>query len=150
MIKKKFAKKDKGNKIKKVFISYASQDFSKVKKLVERLKLETELDIWFDEDKILPGKRIVTEMRNGIKRCDKYVICLSLAFEKKALQSWVKTEFGMAMLEENKKKKDIIIPVRLKRGGKLPAELGTRAYADLSTPKRWNKNIQRLVEALKE
>jgi len=38
--------------------------------------------------------------------------------------------------------------VRIKKGGKIPEETGTKVFADLSTKKRWEKNIKRLIEAI--
>jgi hypothetical protein len=55
----------------------------------------------------------------------------------------------MAMLKESEIGKSIIIPVRIKSGGSIPEEIGTKAYADLSTKNRWNRNLPRLIAAIK-
>ena len=55
----------------------------------------------------------------------------------------------MAMLKEQREAKNCIVPVRIKVGGQMPDELGLRAYADLTTPKKWDKNISRLVATLR-
>ncbi|MGR9044160.1 MAG: toll/interleukin-1 receptor domain-containing protein [Gammaproteobacteria bacterium] len=132
----------------KIFISYSSNDVDKVTRLVRELQSH-DLDVWFDEDVILPGDDLIDKMREGIAQCRHYVLCLSPSFEKKPPQSWVKHEFKMAMLKENREMKHCIIPVRIKVGGAVPAELGSRAYADLTTQKRWSKNMPRLLAALK-
>ena len=54
----------------------------------------------------------------------------------------------MAILREGETGKGIIIPVRIKSGGQIPEEIGTKAYADLSTKNRWNRNLPRLIEAI--
>lgn len=130
-----------------VFISYASLDEDKVTRLVQTLKAEN-LSVWFDSEQIFPGDDILEKMRGGILHCTKYVICVSPSFEKKPPQSWLKHEFRMAMLKEHREAKNCIVPVRIKSGGHMPFELGSRAYADLSKPKKWDKNISRLVTAL--
>ncbi len=132
----------------KIFISYSSNDQVKVERLARALQKEG-LEVWFDEDQILPGDDLIEKLRTGIKGCTHYLLCLSPSFTRKPPQSWVKKEFRLAMLKENAESKNCIIPVRIKAGGGMPEEIGERAYADLSTPKRWRKNFPRLVAALK-
>lgn len=131
----------------KIFISYSSNDKDKVTRLVRELELH-QLALWYDEDMILPGDDFIHKMQEGIEQCQYYILCLSPSFEKKPPQSWVKHEFKMAMLKENKEKQNCIIPVRIKSGGGVPSEIGTRAYADLTTHKRWLKNMPKLIAAL--
>ena len=132
----------------KIFISYSSNDKDKVTRLVRELQSH-DLEIWFDEDVIFPGDDLLEKMREGIAQCRYYIVCLSPSFEKKPPQSWVKHEFKMAMLKENRDIHNCIIPVRIKAGGAVPPELGSRAYADLTTQKRWSKNLPKLITALK-
>lgn len=131
----------------KTFVSYSSNDREKVTRLVRDLGKEG-VDIWFDEDQILPGDDLIEAIKRGINESDHYIICLSPSFDKKPPQSWVKKEFKLAMLKEYKESKNCIVPVRIKSGGGIPDEIGERAYADLSKQKRWDKNFPRLVKAL--
>ena len=131
-----------------VFVSYASPDAPKVTKLVRVLKDEG-ITVWFDAEQILPGDDILEKMRNGINQCTKYLICIGPSFQEKPPQSWLKHEFKMAILKEHHQAKNCIVPVRIKAGGQMPDELGLRAYADLTTPKKWEKNISRLIAALR-
>jgi len=130
-----------------IFISYSSNDAEKVGRLVEVLKAKG-ANLWFDDEQILPGDELIQKMRQGILQCRYYVICLSPSFEKKPPTSWVKKELKMAMIKENKEGKQSIIPVRIKKGGSIPHEIGDRAYADLTTAKRWDKNLTKLCKAL--
>lgn len=130
------------------FISYSSNDREKATRLVKELQ-SSGLSIWFDEDQIYPGDDLITRMRGGISECKHYVLCISPSFEKKPPQSWVKQEMRMAMLKEYSHAANCIIPVRIKSGGALPVELGGRAYADLSSTSRWEKNMTKLIGALK-
>jgi len=131
-----------------IFISYSKNDAVKVGRLVEALKAKG-ADLWFDEEQILPGDDLIQKMSAGISQCRYYVICLSPSFEKKPPTSWVKKEFKMAMLKENKEGVQSIIPVRVKKGGSIPPEIGEKAYADLTTAKRWDKNLPKLCKALR-
>jgi hypothetical protein len=132
----------------KVFISYSSNDEVKVLRLVNELK-ENGVDVWFDQEEIMPGDDFIERMRQGINGCAYYLLCISPSFDKKTSQSWVKHEFRLAMLKEQENNSNCIIPVRIKSGGGVPAEIGSRAYADLSTPLKWEKNINRLIRVLK-
>jgi hypothetical protein len=61
----------------------------------------------------------------------------------------VKHEFRLAMLRERNEASNIVIPVRIKAGGGIPSEIGLRAFADLTTTKRWSKNINKLIQSLR-
>jgi hypothetical protein len=134
----------------RVFVSYSSQDRDKAAKLVAALKRERDITVWFDEDEILPGDDMVERMKSGIEAADHIIVCLSPSFEEKPPTSWVRKELRMAMLRESQSQAWYIIPVRLERGGEIPTELGTRAYADLSSKDRWDKNYPRLLKALRK
>jgi hypothetical protein len=130
-----------------VFISYSSNDREKVIRIVGELKSH-HVQVWFDEDQILPGDDLIEKIREGISQCKKYIICLSPSFEKKPPTSWVKAEFNMAIMKEHHGQKNVIIPVRIKKGGRIPDDIGDKAYADLTTKKRWQKNFPKLIKAL--
>jgi len=133
----------------KVFVSYASEDFESVQNLVDELKMRG-FDVWFDRDKIDYGDDFVDEMKNGIEESHVFLICLSPSFTKKPPESWVRDELRMAMLREKEKGQKRIIPIRLIRGGDIPSQIGTRAFADLSSEERWNQNFPRLVKSIKK
>jgi len=96
----------------------------------------------------LPGDDLIQKMSEGIYQCRFYLICLIPSFDEKPPTSWVKREFKMAMIKENKQGQRSIIPIRLIKGGSIPLEIGDRAYADLSTEERWTNNFPRLCRAL--
>jgi hypothetical protein len=113
------------------------------------LKQEQDIQIWIDTERILPGDDIVNAMKQGIQESDKFLICLSPSFNARPPTAWVQRELKMAILKENVRGREIIIPVRIKKGGTIPEEIGTRAYADLSTQKRWKRNVPRLIETIR-
>lgn len=131
-----------------VFISYSINDQVKVERLVEALRQEKDITVWLDTTNIYPGDDFLEEMKKRIRASDKFIICLSPSFNKKPPVSWVKKELKMAILREGEIGRGII-PVRIKSGGRIPEEIGTRAYADLSTKNRWKNNLPRLIEAIR-
>jgi hypothetical protein len=133
-----------------VFISYSSDDRGKVEKLTKTLHKEKGIEVWIDSERIFPGDDIDERMKEGIREADILLICLSPSFNSRPPTSWVKRELKMAILKEVRNQKGMIIPVRIKKGGEIPGELGTRAYADLSTRKRWKKNMPRLIETIRQ
>jgi hypothetical protein len=136
-------------KVPSVFISYSSNDLVKVERLAEALRQEQGIAVWLDTTNVYPGDDFLEEMKKGIRAADKIIICLSPSFTQKPPVSWVKKELKMAMLRESKTGKSIIIPVRIKSGGTIPEEIGTKAYADPSTKNRWDRNLPRLIAAIR-
>jgi len=119
-----------------ISISYSSNDLVKVERLAEALRQEQGIAVWLDATNIYPDDDFLEEMKKGIRAAARVIICLSPSFNKKPPVSWVKKELKMAMLRENETGQGIIIPVRIKSGGSIPEEIGTKAYADLSTKSR--------------
>ena len=132
-----------------VFISYSSNDQVKVERVAEALRQEEGIAVWLDTTNIYPGDDFLEEMKKGIRAADRIIICLSPSFSKKPPVSWVKKELKMSMLRESETGRGIIIPVRIKSGGSIPEDIGTKAYADLSTKNRWNRNLPRLIAEIK-
>lgn len=133
-----------------VFISYASDDEAKARKLARALKRAKDIRVWIDFEQIDFGDDFLDAMTSGIKRADKFIVCLSPTFSDRPPESWARQELKQAIRKEVEGGKLIIIPVRLVKGGQIPAELGNRAYADLSTRKRWNRNLPRLKKAIRK
>ncbi|NIR44895.1 MAG: toll/interleukin-1 receptor domain-containing protein [Gemmatimonadetes bacterium] len=133
-----------------VFISYASDDEAKAVKLARALRRAKDIDVWIDIEQIEPADDFLDKMTDGIKRADKFIVCLSPAFTSRPPTSWVRRELKQAIVKEVKSGQLSIIPVRLLKGGEIPDELGTRAYADLSTRKRWKRNLPRLIKAIRK
>ena len=131
-----------------VFMSYSNNDREKVTRLAKVLSQDNNIQVWIDTEEIFPGDDLVEKMKEGIRKADRFLICLSPSFDEKPPTSWVKDELRMAILREKESAKNIIIPVRIKKGGKIPEEIGTRAYADLTTRKRWSRNLTRLIQAI--
>lgn len=131
----------------KVFISYAMEDELKAEMLVEELRSRN-ITVWFDQHNLNPGDRLIPKIKRAIRDADVFLACISPAYSEKYPDSWVKKELRIVIQEEEETGEIKAIPVRIRPDGKVPEELGNRAYSDLSTPKKWEENMQRLVKAI--
>lgn len=133
----------------KVFISYSGNDEDKVEKLVSQLQNEN-LDVWFDQERLMPGEDLKPAIKNGIYSSNIFLACLSNNYVNNFKGSWTERELNIVMQNEEKQKVRKIIPLRLEKpsGNKLPEIFGERAFADLSNNEKWKKNFSRLVEAI--
>ncbi len=133
----------------KVFISYSEDDEDKVSKLVSQLK-EKNLDVWFDQEQLSPGEELKSAIKEGIYSANIFLACLSSNYVNNFSNSWTERELKIAMQNEEKQNVRKIIPVRFEKakGNQLPVIFGKRAFADLSNNTKWNKNFNRLVEAI--
>ena len=65
---------EKTNSRPRAFVSYVRDDAPQVKRLRSDLERH-EIDVWQDTDKIIPGKRWKSEIRNAIKSGDFFIAC---------------------------------------------------------------------------
>lgn len=135
----------------KVFISYSENDGDKVEKLVSQLK-NNNLDVWFDQEQLYPGEELKPAIKNGIYSANIFLACLSSNYVNNFSGSWTERELKIATQNEEKQNVRKIIPVRFEKakGNQLPDILGKRAFADLSSFTKWEKNFNRLVDAIKK
>jgi hypothetical protein len=61
----------------RVFLCHASQDKPVVRDLYQRLKSETWIDPWLDEEKLLPGQDWNLEIEKAVESSDAVIVCLS-------------------------------------------------------------------------
>ena len=63
----------------RVFLCHTSEDKPIVRDIYQRLKVYN-VDLWFDEENLLPGERWEQIIPDVIHKCDIVLICLSRAF----------------------------------------------------------------------
>jgi hypothetical protein len=126
-----------------IFLSYAREDESRVRKLQERLS-QFGISSWMDVEDILGGENWSNAIKEAIKRADFFLVCLSVHSVNK--RGWVQKERRDAleilrgMLDE-----DIyLIPVRLEECD-IPDNLSQYQAVDLFRADGFNK----LIEAIK-
>ena len=96
-----------------VFISYASQDRAKVRKLYDALKKEPWINPWFDQEELLPGMDWDLEIYKALRKADVILPCFSK--ESVAKEGYVQKEFKRALdyAEEKPDGTIYVIPLRL-------------------------------------
>ena len=61
----------------RVFLCHASQDKPVVRNLYQRLKSETWIDPWLDEERLLPGQDWNLEIEKAVESSDAVIVCVS-------------------------------------------------------------------------
>jgi FtsK/SpoIIIE family/TIR domain/FtsK alpha domain len=96
----------------RVFLCHASDDKPIVRLLYNRL-IQDGIDVWLDEEKILPGKEWNLEIQKAVRESDVVIICLSRKSVTK--EGYVQKEIRLALDVADEKPEDtiFIIPARL-------------------------------------
>jgi len=95
----------------KVFLCHAHADRDAVRALYTRLTKDG-MDVWLDEEKLLPGQDWELEIRKAVREADVVVVCLSKQFNQAGFrQKEVRLALGTAM--EKPEGEIFIIPARL-------------------------------------
>jgi hypothetical protein len=96
----------------RVFLSHASGDKPNVRDLSAFLR-SIGIDVWLDEDKLLPGQDWKAEITTAVRKSDAIIVCLS----KKAItkEGYVQREIKLALeiADEKPNGTIFVIPVRL-------------------------------------
>jgi hypothetical protein len=61
----------------KVLISYASENYVQVRSLYRKLKKDTDTDLWFDKENLLPSHVWRVKIEESIMEADAVIICIS-------------------------------------------------------------------------
>lgn len=144
------------------FISYCHADKAFARRLHNALQ-NIGIRCWLDDQQLLPGDKIYTEIDRGIRLWDKVLLCCS----KESLQSWwVNHEIEIAFEKEQqlRKKKSVetlaLVPLNLDgymfsgewRDGKA-TQIKSRLAADFTgwenDNKKFEEQFERLVRALR-
>jgi hypothetical protein len=64
-----------------IFLLHARQDAGAVRRLYRRL-IQEGMDVWLDQERLLPGQDWVHEIHRAIHRSDLVIVCLSEAFNQ--------------------------------------------------------------------
>jgi hypothetical protein len=128
---------------KRVFISYARQDYDAASRLYEDLRAKTNLKLWLDKKDLLPGQDWNVEIRKAIKN-SRYLIALfsSTSVQKRG---YIQKEFKFALdvLDEFPEGEIFAIPVRLDNCETPYEKFRNIERVDLFPD--WNEGVQRLL-----
>jgi TIR domain len=126
-----------------VFIAYAHDDKKAIRNLYNRMAREG-VQVWLDEEKILPGQDWEYEIRKAIRRSDVIIVCLSKQFSRQ--RGYRQKELRIALEEANLLPEGavFIIPVRLEEC-EVPENLRRWQYVDLFEPDGFKK-LMRAVQ----
>jgi hypothetical protein len=113
-----------------IFLSYASEDLSRVRRLNNRLKAEPQFETWFDKTGIGVGENWKDRIRAALESCDAVVICMSSHSFRKV--SFLKTEIGWALKIANDRPEGttFILPAKLEPC-QVPRRLSKWQWVDL-------------------
>jgi hypothetical protein len=123
----------------RVFLSYASEDRSKVKRIYDEITKTTTFDPWMDKENLLPGQNWPLEIERAVKGATFFVACLSRNSVSK--RGYVQRESRQALDKWKEMLIDDIylIPVRLDNS-EIPEEFATQFQSvDLFVDGEWNE-----------
>lgn len=127
----------------KVFLCHSSQDKQQVRDLYKRLKSETWIDTWLDEEKIKPGQQWEYEIEKAVDQTDVVVVCLSKTSISK--EGYVQKEIKQSLDKAEEKPSDtiFIIPLRLEECN-VPPSLKKLQWTNYFEKDGYEKLVQSL------
>ena len=132
----------------KVFLCHSSNDKPAVREIYERLKAETWIDPWLDEEELFPGQDWGLEIEKAVEETDTVLVFLSNnAVTKKG---YVQKELRMVLRISDYQPDGTIftIPLRLEKCA-VPRALSMWQYLDLFPETRKDWAYKRLLGGLK-
>lgn len=131
-----------------VFLCYASDDKVFARGLSKQL-INEKIDVWFDENSLLPGQDWENEIRRAVRQADVVIICLSKQSINK--EGYIQKEIRLALdvADEKPDGTIYIIPVR-KEDCPVPERLTKLQWIDLfsSEVKVIKENYEKILKSL--
>jgi len=114
-----------------VFLSYASDDVTKVQDLYDSLS-RNGLDVWLDRHALQPAERWDRMIHEAIRSSKAFVVCISKTWLRRAKNSYVKKEYLMALKEAKRRQKRYLFPVLIETC-RIPRSLPFQATTLIGT-----------------
>ena len=135
------------NRPLRVFLCHSSNDKPAVRELYQKLRAETWLQPWLDEEELYPGQDWNFEIEKAVEAADVIIVCLSKGSTTK--EGYVQREIRISLDYADYKPEGTlyIIPVRLEEC-EPPRRLRSWQYADYFEGQR-ERAFQRLLVSLK-
>lgn len=129
----------------RIFLCHSKEDKSKVRDLYYRL-VDEDFDVWFDEEKLLPGQEWDLEIRKAVRETDVVVVCLSNGSVSKTGYVQKEIRFALDIADERPDGAIFIIPARLE-DCQVPIRLGKWQWVDLFPS--YEKGLSKILKVLK-
>ena len=137
---------------KRVFVSYVQEDKADVDRLVVALR-DAGYDTWMDRDRLAPGMRWKSAIRDAILRGDSFVACFSPRYWKSRTYMNEELTIAAEQLRLMPRDRQWFLPVVFETCDLPDHPIGpgetiadTLQYADFS--ESWDEGFRRLVSAL--
>lgn len=146
--KLRYNKEELEDMLPKVFLSYASEDFSRVQPIYEQLK-QNGLNPWLDRENLLPGVDWDREIVREIKRSHFVLFCISSRSINK--RGYVQKELRTALsaFDRIPMGQTYLIPVRLEECP-IPDELSRYHFADVFRDGEFDKLLKSILSTWAE
>jgi hypothetical protein len=131
------------HKMPSIFLSHNTKDKFFVRELADRLS-RMGVRVWIDEAEIKVGDSLTEKVGKAIEETDFVGVVLS---RNSISSQWVQKELQIALQEEFKKKKVVVLPLLLEPVD-IPPFLRDKLYADFTTPEKFKQSFPKLLEAL--
>lgn len=130
-------------KLMKVFLCHSTGDKPVIRELYRRLKAESWIQPWLDEEDLIGGQDWNLEIRKAIRNCHAIVVCLSNSSVTK--EGYVNKEIKLALDEADKKPEGTIyiIPLRLDECS-VPMRLGNWHWINFYEEQGYEKLLKAL------
>ena len=96
----------------RIFLLYARRDEEAVRRLYRRL-IKEGADVWWDQEKLLPGRDWAFEIHKAIHRSDVVIACLSKRFNQQGGYRHEELRIALEKAATLLKGETFIIPARL-------------------------------------
>jgi len=96
----------------RIFLLYARRDEEAVRRLYRRLTIDG-ADVWWDQEKLLPGQDWAFEIHKAIHRSDVVIACLSKRFNQQGGYRHEELRIALEKAATLLKGETFIIPARL-------------------------------------
>ena len=132
------------NRKLRVFLCHASQDKPAVRKFYSKLSSVNWVDVWLDEEKLLPGQDWSLEIEKAVETTDVVIVFISTNSVNK--EGYVQKELRLALdiADEKPEGTIFVVPVRLDDNSSAPRRLQSLQWVDLFD----NDGYQKLLKAL--
>lgn len=131
-----------------VFLCHAKEDKPTIRELYRQLTAEGWMDVWLDEEKLLPGQEWDIEIEKAVEQADVVIVCLSTRSVNKEGYVQKEIRFVLNIADEKPEGTIFVVPLRLD-DCQIPRRIRAWQYVDYfpKTNRKWA--FQRLLESLK-